>query len=126
MHSNIKVLIADDEPNILLSLEFLFKKEGYKVFIARDGAEAFDLINTNHPDIVILDIMMPRMDGYEVCKYIKSSDEHKNTKVVFMSAKSKEADINKGLDLGAEFYIPKPFSTRELVGKISSLALNVS
>lgn len=125
IQKNIKVLIVDDEPNILLSLEFLMKKEGFIVFIARDGEEAFDIIKREHPKIVLLDIMMPKVDGYEVCKFIKAGNETKETKVVFLSAKSKETDIEKGYSVGADLYIPKPFSTRDLVKKINMMAAGV-
>ena len=119
--TGMKILIVDDEPNILMSLEFLMKKEGHKVFIARDGAEAFDIIEANIPDIVLLDIMMPKVDGYQVCEFIKKHDAYKHAKVVFMSAKSKEADISKGLELGASLYVLKPFSTRDLMVKVNML-----
>lgn len=122
---DIKVLIVDDEPNILLSLEFLMKKEGFMVFIARDGEEAFDILKKERPNIVLLDIMMPKVDGYEVCKYIRHTNEIKDSKVVFLSAKSKEVDMEKGYSVGADLYIPKPFSTRELVKKINMLAMGL-
>ena len=121
IREEVKVLIVDDEPSILLSLEFLMKKEGYKVFIARDGKEAFDIIKEHKPNIVLLDIMMPNVDGYQVCKFIKSTPEYVQMKVVFMSAKNKESDIEQGYDLGADLYIPKPFSTRDLVKKVNML-----
>jgi DNA-binding response OmpR family regulator len=114
-----KILIVDDEPNILLSLEFLFKKEGYKVFIARDGEEAMDIIEESDPELVILDIMMPKVDGYEVCRYLKKN--HKDVKVIFLTAKSKHQDIQKGMDLGADLYLTKPFSTKDLVNKVKTL-----
>ena len=124
--TGMKILIVDDEPNILMSLEFLMKKEGHKVFIARDGAEAFDIIEANIPDIVLLDIMMPKVDGYQVCEFIKKHDAYKHAKVVFMSAKSKEADMAKGLELGASLYVPKPFSTRDLMAKVNGLIRDIS
>ncbi len=124
MLSNVKVLIVDDEPSILMSLEFLMKKEGYRVFIARDGEEAFDIIKSEIPDVVLLDIMMPKVDGYQVCQFIKSSSEYTHVKVIFMSAKSKEADMKKGLELGADMYIFKPFSTRDLLNKVNTMALS--
>jgi len=98
----LKVLIADDEPNILMSLEFLMKKEGYRVFIARDGGEAFDLIQQEKPDLLLLDIMMPRMDGYELCQFVKQSALYQHAKVIFLSAKSKDVDIQKGYDVGGD------------------------
>lgn len=122
----MKILIVDDEPNILMSLEFLMKKEGHRVFIARDGAEAFEIIENNIPDLVLLDIMMPRVDGYQVCQFIKGSNTFKHAKVIFMSAKSKETDINKGLELGASLYIPKPFSTRDLMTKVNGLIREIN
>ncbi|GHB31002.1 response regulator transcription factor [Mongoliitalea lutea] len=113
------ILIVDDEPNILLSLEFLFKKEGYKVFIARDGEEALGIIEDKVPALIILDIMMPKVDGYEVCKHVKS--EYPNMKVIFLTAKSKQQDVQKGLNLGADMYLTKPFSTKDLVTKVKTL-----
>ncbi|RZS95655.1 response regulator transcription factor [Cecembia calidifontis] len=114
-----KILIVDDEPNILLSLEFLFKKEGYKVFIARDGEEALGIIDESEPELVILDIMMPKVDGYEVCRHLKKN--HQTTKVIFLTAKSKQQDIQKGLEAGADLYLTKPFSTKDLVSKVKTL-----
>jgi len=116
-----KVLVVDDDPYILMSLEFLMKKNGYDVMVARNGTEALDIVGKQMPDIVLLDIMMPDVDGYEICRYIKKTAKLKHTKIVFMSAKSKEADIQKGYDLGAALYITKPFSTRELVKQIKEL-----
>lgn len=114
-----KILIVDDEPNILLSLEFLFKKEGYKVYIARDGEEAMGIIDENVPELVILDIMMPKVDGYEVCKHVKAI--HKDVKVVFLTAKTKQSDKEKGEALGADLYLTKPFSNKDLVSKVKVL-----
>jgi DNA-binding response OmpR family regulator len=116
-----KILVVDDDPYILMSLEFLMKKNGYGVMVARNGTEALDIVGKQMPDVVLLDIMMPDVDGYEICKHIKKTARLKHTKVVFMSAKSKEADIQKGYDLGASLYITKPFSTRELVKQIKEL-----
>jgi DNA-binding response OmpR family regulator len=116
-----KILVVDDDPYILMSLEFLMKKNGYEVMVARNGTEALDLVEKQIPDLVLLDIMMPDVDGYEICKHIKKSAKLKHSKVVFMSAKSKEVDIQKGYDLGASLYVTKPFSTRELVKKVNEL-----
>jgi CheY-like chemotaxis protein len=120
---SLSVLVVDDEPNILLSLEFLMKKKGYEVFIARNGAEALDLINQQRPDIIVLDVMMPEVDGYEVCSYVKQDPELRHIRVIFLSAKSKEADIEKGYQAGADLYLTKPFSTRDLMQRISELSL---
>jgi DNA-binding response OmpR family regulator len=119
-----KVLVVDDDPYILMSLEFLMKKNGYDVMVARNGTEALDLVEKQLPNIVLLDIMMPDVDGYEICRHIKKTPKLKHTKVVFMSAKTKEADIQKGYDLGAALYITKPFSTRELTKQINQLMMS--
>ncbi len=116
-----RILIVDDEPNILMSLEFLMKKEGYEVFIARDGGEAIKIIDSDKPDVVVLDIMMPNVDGYEVCQYIKGDADKRQTQVIFLSAKSKQEDIDKGYDMGADLYLTKPFSTRNLVKEVKRL-----
>jgi len=116
-----KILIVDDEPNIVMSLEYLFKKEGFQVFIARDGEEALATIAKDAPDLVLLDVMMPKVDGYQVIQYLKATDVLKNIKVIFLSAKSKATDIEKGLGLGADKYITKPFSTKKLVKEVKEL-----
>ena len=118
-----KELIVDDEPNILISLEFLLTKNGFNVFVARDGAEAIDIIDREHPGLVVLDIMMPNVDGYEVCQYIKNDSVLNDIKVIFLSAKTKEEDIEKGYALGADLYLKKPFSTRNLVEKVREMAV---
>jgi DNA-binding response OmpR family regulator len=115
------ILIVDDEPNIVMSLEFLMRKNGYHVSIARNGTEALEAINQTAFDVILLDIMMPDVDGYQVCRHVKTRPDRQNTKVIFLSAKSKEADVQKGYDVGADLYIPKPFSTRQLVSKVQEL-----
>ena len=121
MERKLKVLIVDDEPNIVMSLDYLFRKNGFEVYLARNGEEALALLNDTTPDLMMLDIMMPKVDGYEVCRYVRATKELDHCKVVFMSAKGKEADIEKGLAMGAELYIPKPFSTRDLMKKVTAL-----
>ena len=116
-----KILIVDDDPYILLSLEFLMKKGGHEVMIARNGTEALDFINNNKPTLVLLDIMMPDVDGYSICEYVKTTDSLKDIIIVFLSAKTQESDIEKGYKLGAAKYISKPFSTRELVKEVKAL-----
>lgn len=116
-----KILVVDDDPYILMSLEFLMKKNGYQVMIARNGTEALDAIRTSKPDLILLDIMMPDVDGYSICKQVKSKKELRHIHIVFISAKTKESDIQKGLELGASLYIPKPFSTRELMKQVNAL-----
>ena len=114
-----KVLIVDDDPNILLSLEFLLSKNNYQVFVARNGMEALASIEKEIPDVVLLDIMMPDLDGYLVCEFIRKNEAYKHAKVIFLSARSKESDIEKGYQMGADLYIVKPFSTRTLLEKIT-------
>jgi len=119
-----KILVVDDDPYILMSLEFLMRKSGFDVLVARNGKETLEILNRNVPDVVLLDIMMPDVDGYDICKHIKSTKKLKECKVVFLSAKSKESDIQKGYDIGAELYITKPFSNKDLVKKIQELIAN--
>lgn len=121
MNTPKKVLIADDEPNILLSLEFLMRKKGFEVFIARNGSEAIEIIKKQQLDVAVLDIMMPDIDGYQICKYIKEHEAYANCKVLFLSAKSKDADIEKGFSTGADAYVTKPFSTRDLMQRVLDL-----
>lgn len=116
-----KILVVDDDPYILMSLEFLMKKAGYTVMIARNGSEALASIKDHQPDLILLDIMMPDVDGYSICKHVKSKKDLKHIHVIFLSAKTKESDIKKGLDLGASLYITKPFSTRDLMKQVNSL-----
>lgn len=116
-----KILIVDDEPNIVMSLEYTFKKNNFEVFIARDGQEALDILKNALPDIIILDVMMPNVDGYNTLEQIKSDPRLKHTKVIFLSAKNKEKDIEKGLALGANLYMTKPFSVKKLVDQVNEL-----
>lgn len=116
-----KILIADDEPNIVAALEFLLQRNGYAVSIARNGDEALALIETFTPDLVLLDIMMPMRSGYEVCKRLRERPEWSRIKVIMLSAKGRDAEVSKGLATGADLYVTKPFSTRELMDKINQL-----
>jgi len=116
-----KILIVDDEPNIVMSLEYAFKKQDFEVFIARDGSEALEILEQHIPDIVLLDIMMPNVDGYQTLKHIKSSTELAAIKVVFLTAKNKAIDIEKGLKLGADKYLTKPFSVKKIIAEITEL-----
>jgi DNA-binding response OmpR family regulator len=118
----LKILIADDEPNILLPLEFLIRKAGYDVSIARNGNETLEIAEREKPEIIILDIMMPDIDGLEVCKILLKNPKTQQAKIIFLSAKSKEIDVQKGYDAGASLYITKPFSTRTLMEKIKELS----
>ncbi|MVO08251.1 response regulator [Flavobacterium sp. TP390] len=116
-----KILLVDDEPNIIMSLEYTFKKNNYEVFIARDGQEALEILKTQIPDAIILDIMMPNVDGYATLEHIKKNDALQECKVIFLSAKNKESDIQKGLNLGASAYLTKPFSLKKLVDQVKEL-----
>jgi DNA-binding response OmpR family regulator len=116
-----KILIVDDEPNIVMTLEYTFKKSNYDVFIARDGQEALDILKTNFPDVIILDIMMPMVDGFATLEQIRKDANLQHTKVLFLSAKNKESDIEKGLALGADAYMTKPFSIKKVVEKVEEL-----
>ncbi|MGL2987042.1 response regulator transcription factor [Flavobacterium sp. RSSA_27] len=116
-----KILIVDDEPNILMSLEYTFKKNNFEVFVARDGQEALDILQLQLPDIIILDIMMPLVDGYETLRQIKKEEKLQHCKVIFLSAKNKEKDIEKGLALGADLYVLKPFSVKKLIEQVQEL-----
>ena len=115
------ILIVDDEPNIVMSLEFLMRKAGYQVSIARNGTEALEAVDQTAFDVVLLDVMMPDVDGYQVCRHIRTSAARQATRVIFLSAKSKEVDIEKGYEAGADLYVPKPFSTRQLMQQVKSL-----
>lgn len=116
-----KILIVDDEPNIVMSLEYAFKKKDFEVFIARDGTEALDIAERERPNIILLDIMMPQMDGYETLKRIRENKELATTKVVFLSAKSKEKDIEKGMKMGADGYMTKPFSIKKVISDVEEM-----
>ena len=116
-----KILIADDEPSIVAAVEFLLQRGGYEVHVARNGEEALELVESNNPDLVLLDVMMPLKSGYEVCTRIRERDDWRNIKVIMLSAKGRDAEVTRGLSLGADIYITKPFSTRDLMAKIKSL-----
>ncbi len=115
-----KVLIVDDEPNIVVSLQFLMKKAGYETSVARDGDEALLEVERFRPDLVLLDVMMPRRDGYEVCQQLRSSGWD-DLKIVMLTAKGRQTEVTKGLAFGADAYVTKPFSTSDLVDTVSGL-----
>jgi two-component system alkaline phosphatase synthesis response regulator PhoP len=116
-----KILIADDEPNIVAALEFLLQRNGYEVHVARNGQEALKLVEDCNPDLVLLDVMMPVRSGYEVCTRIRERADWRHIKIIMLSAKGRDAEVNKGLSIGADLYVTKPFSTRELMDKIKDL-----
>ncbi len=115
------ILIADDEPNIVAAVEFLLQRSGYEVHVARNGDEALKLVEACNPDLVLLDVMMPVRSGYEVCKRIRENDAWRHIKIIMLSAKGRDAEVTKGLAIGADLYVTKPFSTQDLMGKISAL-----
>ena len=116
-----RVLIADDEPNIVVSLEFLMKQRGYEVRVATSGDEVLATIAAFAPDLVLLDVMMPRMSGYEVCQKIRENPAWRHIKVLMLSAKGREIEVSKGLAVGADAYVTKPFSTRDLVARVGQM-----
>jgi len=115
------ILIVDDAPNIVLSLEFLMKKEGYDVHSVSNGEEAMTAIAEKIPDLILLDVMMPRMDGYEVCQELRANPDWQDIKILMLTAKGRDVEREKGLALGADDYVTKPFSTQELVEKVNTL-----
>ena len=116
-----EILIVDDEPNVVVPIQFLMEQQGYRVMIAERGEDALDLIYHYKPDLVILDIRLPGIDGYEVCEIIRLDANCREVKIIFLTARGREADIAKGLSLGADAYITKPFSNTELVTKVREL-----
>ncbi|KAI5914419.1 response regulator transcription factor [Thauera sp. 2A1] len=116
-----KILIADDEQNIVISLEFLMKREGYEVTIANDGEEAVQRIREGRPDLVLLDVMMPRKSGFDVCQEVRADPALASVRIMMLTAKGRDTEVSKGLALGADAYMTKPFSTKELVEKVRSL-----
>jgi two-component system alkaline phosphatase synthesis response regulator PhoP len=115
-----KVLIVDDEPNIVTSLEFLMRRSGHATAVARDGDEALKVAGEFQPDLVLLDVMLPHRDGFEVCQQLRA-DGWTELKIVMLTAKGREAEVAKGLAVGADAYVTKPFSTRELVDAVAQL-----
>jgi DNA-binding response OmpR family regulator len=115
------VLIVDDEPNIVLSLEFLLKQAGYEVRVARNGEEAVKAVSERAPDLVVLDVMMPTLDGYHVCETIRADPKMRSVRILMLTAKSRDVEREKALALGADDYITKPFSTRELVERVKTI-----
>ena len=116
-----EILIVDDEPNVVVPIQFLMEQQGYKVMTAERGEDALDLIYQYKPDLVLLDIMLPGIDGYEVCEIIRLNPDFRNIKIIFLTAKGREVEIAKGLALGADAYITKPYSNAALVAKVKEL-----
>ena len=116
-----RVLVVDDEPNIVMSLEFLMARAGFEVQVARNGREALDALEGAAPDLLLLDVMMPEFDGYEVCERVRARPEWNGTKIVMLTARGREVERERGLALGADAYVTKPFSTRDLVDKVKHM-----
>ncbi|WP_312899957.1 response regulator transcription factor [Chryseobacterium taichungense] len=116
-----KIIIADDEHKILMSLEYSFKKNGYDVYIARDGTEVLEFLKNMIPDVILLDIMMPNLDGFSTLEVIKQNEKLQNTRVIFLSAKNNPRDIEKGLEMGADAYVTKPYSIKKLMQQIEEM-----
>lgn len=116
-----KILIADDEPNIVISLEFLLKREGYQVVVAHDGVQALERVRAERPDLAILDVMMPNRNGFEVCQDLRQDPEFKTMRIMMLTAKGRDTEVSKGLALGADVYMTKPFATRDLLAKVKAL-----
>jgi DNA-binding response OmpR family regulator len=116
-----KILIVDDEPGIVVPVKFLMEQQGYLVITTNNGEDALDLVHQHKPDLVLLDIMLPGIDGYEVCEIMRLNPDYRDVKIVFFTAKGRETEIAKGLALGADAYITKPYSNTELVAKIKDL-----
>ena len=116
-----EILIVDDEPSIVVPIQFLMEQQGYNVIVAKNGEDALDIILKYKPALILLDIMLPGIDGYEVCEIVRLNPEFRNVKIIFLTAKGREVEIAKGMALGADAYIIKPFSNAEVVAKVKEL-----
>lgn len=116
-----KILIADDEPNIVVSLEFLMEHNGYQVKVANNGEEALRQVGEFAPDLILLDVMLPLKNGFEVCQKIRENPAWSATRIIMLTAKGRDIEVKKGLDLGADAYVTKPFSTKELLAQVRQI-----
>lgn len=116
--ANGSVLVVDDEPNIALSLEYLMKGQGFDVRVARDGEAALEALRERLPDVMLLDVMLPKRDGYEVCQTVRANADWKAVRIIMLTARGRAIEQEKGLALGADDYITKPFSTREVIERV--------
>ena len=116
-----RILIVDDEPNIVISLEFLMKKEGFTVAVAVDGEEALAKVASFEPDLILLDVMMPKKSGFEVCEALRADQARAGLQIVMLTAKGRDTEVAKGLAIGADAYVTKPFSTKDLVAKVKAM-----
>lgn len=120
------ILVVEDEPNIVLSLQFLMKKAGFEVRVARDGEEALAAVEDRAPDLMLLDVMIPKRDGYDVCQTVRANPAWQGIYIIMLTAKGREVDREKGIALGANDYVTKPFSTRDLTDKVKQLLDNTA
>ena len=116
-----RVLVVDDEPNIVMSLRFLMEREGFLVEVAASGQAAVAARDMEPADLVLLDVMMPELDGFEVCQRIRANPAWRDTKIVMLTAKGRDVERDKGMALGADAYVTKPFSTRDLVAQVKQM-----
>lgn len=116
-----KILIVDDEPNIVISLEFLMKKEGFDIAVASNGEEALAKVASFSPDLVLLDVMMPKKSGFEVCEALRADAAQSALKIIMLTAKGRDTEVAKGMALGADAYVTKPFSTKDLVAQVKTI-----
>lgn len=116
-----RILIVDDEPNIVISLEFLMKKEGFEVAVATDGDEALAQVAAFNPDLILLDVMMPRKSGFEVCEALRGDPSRAGVLIVMLTAKGRDTEVAKGLAIGADAYVTKPFSTKDLLARVKEM-----
>jgi len=116
-----RILIVDDEPNIVLSLEYLLKRTGYETAVAPDGEAALAALAERTPDLVVLDVMLPKLNGFELCERIRADPRWSGTKVLMLTARGRDTEVARGLRLGADAYVTKPFSTKDLMARIDEL-----
>lgn len=116
-----RIVIADDEPNLVIPLEYMLKREGFEVTVARDGQEALEAVVRVRPNLVLLDVMMPRKSGFDVCQMLRADEANRDIRILLLTAKGRDDDVAKGLALGADAYMIKPFSPKELVLKVRQL-----
>jgi DNA-binding response OmpR family regulator len=116
-----RILIVEDEPNIVLSLEYLMKREGWATTVAPDGEAALAALEQAPPDLVVLDVMLPKLNGFEVCRRMRADPRWREVRVLMLTAKGRDTEVRKGLGLGADAYVTKPFSTRDLIAQVRRL-----
>ena len=121
-HSDKHILLVDDEPNIIIPIDFLMQKQGFQVAKAYNGKEALKAVADQCPDIIILDVMMPEMDGFEVARRIRENPDHQHVQIIFLTAKGTQSDRKSGYALGGEVYLTKPFDNDELVSIVTEMA----